>query len=91
MSDDKIQNPEELKAENPVEPKPVEAAAEPKAAEQPVKPAEEKKEAIKIEKPASCITCSKSIKKKRWYYRDGKYYCSKRCWQAAVKKEKAPA
>jgi hypothetical protein len=57
--------------------------------------AAEKKEAPKKEKPANCEGCKKSIKKKRWYYRDGKYYCTKRCWTSAVKKapknEAAPA
>ncbi len=60
--------------------------------------AEEKKEGApeakapepKKEKPANCASCNKSIKNKRWYYRNGKYYCSKRCWQTAAKKEKAP-
>lgn len=55
------------------------------------KPAEEKKETPKKEKPANCAGCNKSIKKKRWYYRNGKFYCSKRCWQTAVEKEKKPA
>ena len=40
--------------------------------------------------PTTCASCNKSIKNKRWYYRNGKYYCSKRCWQTASKKEKAP-
>jgi formylmethanofuran dehydrogenase subunit E len=46
-----------------------------------------KKEAVKQEKPATCATCNKSIKKKRHYYRNGKYFCTKRCWKAALKKE----
>ena len=80
------QKPAEPKA---VEPKPV---AEPAAAAAPVAPAAEpakKKEEPKLEKPANCATCNKSIKKKRWYYRNGKYFCSKRCWQTASKKDKA--
>jgi hypothetical protein len=43
--------------------------------------------AVKKEKPANCAGCNKSIKKKRWYYRDGKYYCTKRCWVTASKKK----
>lgn len=70
-------------AQKPAEPKPAEQAAQ--------KPPEVKKEEVKIEKPANCASCNKSIKNKRWYYRNGKYYCSKRCWQTAAKKEKAPA
>ena len=79
--------------------KPVEQAApgaEPKAdvkaeAAPAPKPAEVKKAEPKVEKPANCASCNKSIKNKRWYYRNGKYYCSKRCWQTASKKAKAPA
>lgn len=46
---------------------------------------------VKKEKPANCAGCNKSIRKKRWYYRNGKFYCTKRCWTNALKKEaKAP-
>ena len=41
----------------------------------------------KKEKPSNCAGCKKSIKKKRWYYRNGTYYCTKRCWSASTKKE----
>lgn len=51
--------------------------------------AEAKKEAPKKETPANCCVCNKLIKKIRWYYRDGKYYCTKRCWLTAKKKEEA--
>ena len=27
------------------------------------------------------------LRKKRWYYRDGKHYCAKRCWKTTLKKE----
>jgi len=54
-----------------------------------------KKEAApvkKIEKPTNCAKCNKSIKKIRWYYRNGKAYCTKRCWKTATeKKEEKPA
>ncbi len=50
---------------------------------------EAKKEEPKAERPANCVVCNKSIKK-RWYYRNGKYYCTKTCWQTALKKAKAP-
>jgi hypothetical protein len=29
---------------------------------------------------ASCSSCSKRLNRKQWYYRNGKYYCKKRCW-----------
>ena len=35
------------------------------------------------EKPSTCAKCGKSLNKKSWYYRNGKYYCNKRCWKAA--------
>ncbi len=53
------------------------------------KEAEKKEEAEKQKKPAECIVCNKSIKNK-WYYRNGKYYCTKSCWKKSKKKnEKA--
>ncbi len=83
--------------QKPTEPvKPAAPGAESKveaqpAAADPVKaPEAEKKEGAKIEKPVNCASCNKSIKNKRCYYRNGKYYCSKRCWQTASKKDKAP-
>lgn len=88
------------KKEEPAAPAPLQAAKPeaPQAAAQapspaPVQPAAApKEEAKKKEKPANCAGCNKSIRKKRWYYRDGKYYCTKRCWksQAASKKDKPP-
>ena len=59
-------------------------------------PEQAKKEALptaavpKKEKPSNCAGCNKSIKKKRWYYRNGKYYCTKRCWKNALSKEEKP-
>ena len=81
------ENKEEIKEVKPV------AEAAPKATEAPAaaapvaaQPAEAKAE-VKKEKPSNCSGCKKSIKKKRWYYRDGKYYCSKRCFKSTLKKE----
>jgi ribonuclease E len=59
------------------------AAAEAPKAETPK--AEEKK-AEKL-KPVNCAVCNKSIKKKRYYYRNGKYFCTKRCWATTAKKD----
>ena len=82
-----VQTPAELvqSAAPVVEPKVDAQAQEPAKA-----PEVKKKEAAPAEKPANCTSCNKSIKNKRWYYRNGKYYCSKRCWQTALKKDKAP-
>jgi hypothetical protein len=33
-------------------------------------------------RPTNCVKCNKVIKNNWWYYRNGKYYCNKRCWKA---------
>ena len=45
----------------------------------------------KAEKQTNCLGCSKLIKKIRRYYRDGKYYCTKRCWRNYLEKNKKKA
>lgn len=45
-----------------------------------------KPEEKKREKPSNCAVCNKSIKKKRYYYRNGKYFCTQRCFKTTVKK-----
>ncbi|MCX5696085.1 MAG: hypothetical protein NTW18_05485 [Candidatus Omnitrophica bacterium] len=42
----------------------------------------------KEEKQTNCLSCNKPIKKIRRYYRDGKLYCTKRCWSNFIKKAK---
>ncbi|MBI3011605.1 MAG: hypothetical protein HYY58_03845 [Candidatus Omnitrophica bacterium] len=29
---------------------------------------------------AACASCGKRLSRKQWYYRNGKYFCKKRCW-----------
>lgn len=41
------------------------------------------KEKIIIQKPTNCMKCNKRLQRKSWYYRNGGYYCSKRCWKLA--------
>lgn len=48
-------------------------------------PAEAKPEA---EKQTNCLACNKPIKKLKRYYRDGKFYCSKKCWKTFLEKSK---
>lgn len=82
--------PKEAEAEKGLSPAPQEPVAP--AADASGKPAAaEKKEAppVKKAKPEKCAGCSKSMKKKHWYYRDGKFYCTKRCWSVAIKKSQA--
>jgi len=38
------------------------------------------------EQQTNCPTCSKPISKLKRYYRNGKFYCKKKCWQAMLKK-----
>ena len=37
------------------------------------------------EKQTNCLGCGKPLKKIKIYYRDGKFYCIKKCWKKAVK------
>jgi len=61
-------------------PKPEEPKQEAPKADAP-KPEEKKKE-----KPSNCAACNKSIKKRLYYYRNGKYFCTQRCFKTTVKK-----
>ncbi|MCU0652108.1 MAG: hypothetical protein MUC39_04110 [Candidatus Omnitrophica bacterium] len=40
------------------------------------------------EKQTNCLACNKPIKKIRRYYRNGKFYCTKRCWMKFIETEK---
>ncbi|HNX91359.1 MAG TPA: hypothetical protein PKY78_07610 [Candidatus Omnitrophota bacterium] len=33
------------------------------------------------QRPAECAGCGKANKKEMWYYRNGGFYCNKRCYQ----------
>ena len=48
---------------------------------------QEQPKAPQEEKQTNCLGCSKPLKKIRRYYRDGKFYCGKKCWRTV--KEKA--
>jgi hypothetical protein len=43
----------------------------------------------KAERQTNCLACNKVIKKLKRYYRNGKLYCSKKCWRAFIVKSKA--
>ena len=43
----------------------------------------------KAEKQTNCLACNKLIKKLKKYYRNGKFYCSKKCWRAFIEKSKS--
>jgi hypothetical protein len=53
--------------------------------------AEEAKQNAVIEKPDNCMKCNKKLRRKTWYYRNGGYYCSKRCWKLAADTKKKEA
>jgi len=53
--------------------------------------AEEKKGQETLKKPANCMKCNKILQRKKWYYRNGGYYCSKRCWKLSVATKKKEA
>lgn len=42
----------------------------------------------KSEKQTNCLACNKPIKKLKRYYRNEKFYCSKKCWRDYIKKSK---
>jgi len=41
-----------------------------------------------VEKQTNCLSCNKPIKKLKRYYRDGKFYCTKKCWRDYLVKSK---
>lgn len=40
------------------------------------------------EKQTNCVACNKPIKKLKRYYRNGKFYCNKKCWRKSELKSK---
>ena len=40
------------------------------------------------EKQTNCLACNKPLKKLKRYYRNGKFYCNKKCWRKATLKAK---
>lgn len=44
--------------------------------------AEEKQTEVQ-EKQTNCLGCGKPLRKIKTYYRDGKFYCDKKCWKKA--------
>lgn len=41
-----------------------------------------------VEKQTNCLACGKPIKKLKRYYRNGKFYCNKKCWLKFINKLK---
>ncbi len=42
----------------------------------------------KAEKQTNCLACNKPIIKLKRYYRNGKFYCTKKCWRNFLAKSK---
>lgn len=40
------------------------------------------------EKQTNCLACNKPLKKIKRYYRDGKFYCNRKCWEKKAKPPK---
>ncbi|MFH0762572.1 MAG: hypothetical protein V1925_01635 [Candidatus Omnitrophota bacterium] len=76
-----MSSPQEEQKEQPLQvPQPQKEAAAPampKSQEQP-----------KPEEQTNCLICNKPIKRLTRYYRDGKFYCGKKCWRTAKEKSK---
>ena len=43
----------------------------------------------KKSRPTNCAQSNKRIRRKDWYYRDGKYFANKQCYHLMVAQEKA--
>lgn len=41
-----------------------------------------------VEKQTNCLGCGKALGKLKLYYRDGNFYCSKKCWRKMIKSKK---
>ena len=40
---------------------------------------------------AACSSCGKRLNRKQWYYRNGKYFCKRRCWVTEQEKAQTEA
>lgn len=43
------------------------------------------------EKQSNCLACGKPIKRIKRYYRDGKFFCNKKCWKKSSQEKKEEA
>ncbi len=39
----------------------------------------------------TCASCGKRLTRKQWYYRNGRYFCKRRCWDTEREKASAEA
>jgi len=38
-------------------------------------------------RPTECAACAKALKKRIWYYRNGKFFCNKKCFKRKEEEE----
>jgi hypothetical protein len=50
------------------------------------KATEQAKPAVEVQ--TNCPSCNKPLRKLKRYYRNGKFYCAKKCWKAHKAKAK---
>jgi hypothetical protein len=67
------------------------AAAAPAPAPVQKKAAPEAPKSGKNNRPKNCSQCNKTLKRKTWYFRNGKYFCNKRCWKTSTKPKEPKA
>ena len=46
--------------------------------------------AKKTKEQSNCPACGKQIKKVKHYYRNGKNYCTKKCWRKSTAPKEEP-
>ena len=87
---------EAKKEEKKEEAKPETQAAAPEAAK--AEAVEEKKKGpakqpkrTEPHKPAECAACAKHLPKKLWYYRNGAFYCTKKCFTRKSEEDRKKA
>ena len=52
------------------------------------KTTQQAKPAVAVEKQTNCLSCNKPLKRLKRYYRNGKFYCTKKCWKTYKEKPK---
>ena len=45
----------------------------------------------KPQNPTECAACGKALKKKLWYFRNGAFYCTKKCYKRKAEEERKKA
>jgi hypothetical protein len=43
------------------------------------------------QKPTECAACAKALKKKLWYYRNGAFFCTAKCYKRKTEEDRKKA